>query len=245
MQTRRGANETMLMKRMQNISDRLSDVFSSVPILLLLTAVLFSGSAVFAETWYVKPSTEVPIRSGQGTDYKILAVIPDGLRIELLEEEEPWAKVRTPGGTEGWMLKRYLSGDAPLSEIVTSLQTQKTGLETKNEEMDRQLVEVSAAHTRSEEELQVCVADRDKIRQEYQILREDTADVLKIKKNLEEKVQESQEARQQLAALEQKNNELRRNTSIMWFLAGGFLLIVGWIIGMMTASSRKRKSSLL
>ena len=236
----------ILTKIKQNISTRPLNGFSLLSILLLLTMVaLSSGSNAIADTWYVKPSSEVPIRSGQGTDYKILAVVADGLKIEILEENDPWAKVRTPGGTEGWMLKRYLSNDPPLSQAVISLKTRNAELETEKEEMSGQLVEISAAHTRSEEELQACIVERDSVQQEYQTLREDTADVIKIKKNLSAKIQETQEAKQKLAAIEQENSELKRNTALMWFLAGGFLLIIGWIIGMMTGRSRKRKSSLL
>lgn len=241
-----GANEIMLMQKRQNISNRRSGVFSPRTLLLLFfTATMLSGSPAVADTWYVKPSSEVPIRSGQGTDFKILAVVPDGLMIEILEEDDPWAKVLTPGGTEGWMLKRYLSGDLPLSEAVASLKSQKAVLETKNAEMTRQIGEVSEAHTSSEGKLQACIAERDRIRQDYKTLREDTADVIKIKNALSKKTQESREAREQLASLKQENDNLRRNTTLMWFLAGGFLLIIGWIIGMMTGRSRKRRSSLL
>jgi SH3 domain protein len=241
-----GVNRIMVTKKKQNRVNRLSDNFFPCALLLLFfTAALFSVSPAVADTWYVKPSAEVPIRSGQGTDFKILAVVPDGLMVEILEEEDPWAKVRTPGGTEGWMLKRYLSSDLPLSEAVASLKAQKAELETINEETNRQLAEVSAAYTRSEEELRACTTERDAIRQEYQTLREDTADVIKIKQTLSKKIQESDEAGKQLAAIKLENDELRRNTTLMWFLAGGFLLIVGWIIGMMTGRSRKRRSSLL
>lgn len=236
----------ILTKIKQNISTRPSNGLSLLSILLLLTVVtLSSGPVAIADTWHVKPSSEVPIRSGQGTDYKILAVVADGLKVEILEENDPWAKVRTPGGTEGWMLKRYLSSDPPLSQAVISLKTRNAELETEKEEMSGQLVEVSAAHTRSEEELQACIVERDTVQQEYQALREDTADVIKIKKTLSAKIQETQEAKQKLAAMEQENSELKRNTALMWFLAGGFLLIIGWIIGMMSGRSRKRKSSLL
>ncbi len=245
LQPRFGVSKIMLMKKQQKTLNRLSHVFSPYSVFLLLIAVFFSVPAAYGAAWYVKPSSEVPIRSGQGTEYKILAVVADGLKVELLEEVDPWAKVRTPGGTEGWMLKRYLSGDRPLSEAVASLTAQKTELETKNEEINRQLVEISAAQTKSEEELQICLADRNNVQQEYQTLQEDTADVIKIKNDLADKIQEAQEARQKLAAIEQENSDLRRNTTLMWVLAGGFLVIVGWIIGMMTGKSRKRKSSLL
>lgn len=220
-------------------------VFSLATFLLSLTVIAISVSPVSAATWYVKPSAEVPIRSGQGTQFKILSVVPDGLQVDILEEEEPWVKVRTAGGTEGWMLKRYLSSDPPLVLVVASLEEEKAELEEQAEETSRKLEEISVAHTQLEQEFDTCLTERDEIHTTYEALRQDTADVMKIKQSLVNKTQENQDLKLKLAAVEQQNNNLRRNTALMWFLAGGGLLLIGWIIGMMTGRSRKRKSSLL
>ena len=217
-------------------------------LIIFLVALMLTGITCLqaaASAWYVKPSSEVPIRSGQGTGYKILAVVPDGLQVEILEEEEPWAKVRTAGGTEGWMLKRYLSETPPLSQKVALLEGKNTRLAEQADEANRKLVDVSAAHTELEKEFDICIAERDEIGKTYETLRNDTADVMKIKQNLAARSQENQELVKKLATVEQENSDLKRNTALMWFLAGGGLLLIGWIIGMMSGKSRKRKSSLL
>ena len=234
-----------MFTRRKEISGHFHHVYFLLFFLLTLAAIFLFGSEVSAETWYVKPSAEIPIRSGQGTDYKILSVVPDGLKVEILEEDDPWVKVRTAGGTEGWMLKRYLSGALPLSKVVADLEAQKAKLEENGEKTNRKLVEISAAHSQLEKEFNVCRTERDEIQKTYKALRNDTADVLKIKQNLADKTQENQALKQKMATVEQQNKTLKRNTSLMWFLAGGALLLIGWIIGMMTGRSRKRKSTLL
>lgn len=215
--------------------------FILLPMMFLLPP---SISGARAETWYVQPSAEVPIRSGQGTEYKILSVVPDGMTVAILEEADPWVKVRTPGGAEGWMLRRYLSKDPPLSDRVSTLQAQNAKLGQENEAIRRELEELSAAHTQNQQELNACIAERDEIRGNYQSLRADTADVIDLKQDLTDKVQENQLVRQQLAELEQENANLQRNTSLKWFLAGGLVLLIGWVIGLVSTRSRRRKSSL-
>lgn len=234
----------MLKQRRKKTSGRPWRIFFPITVLIQMTAVLFFGLAVHAETWYIKPSSEVPIRSGQGTEYKILAVVPDGLKVELIEEIDPWAKVRTPGGTEGWMLKRYLSGDPPLSEMVNTLSAEKAELKEKEEETSRKYDELISAYSQMEQEYNTCLADRDDIRRKYQTLQEDTADVIKIKQSLSDSGLEIHELRQKLAAVEQKNQNLKSNNSVKWFMAGGLVLILGWLIGLMTGRSRRKKSSL-
>jgi SH3 domain protein len=212
--------------------------------LLPLAIILLCTLPVSAATWYVKPSAEVPVRSGQGSDFKILAVVPDGMTVELLEEVDPWARIRTPGGTEGWLLKRYLTSEPPLAAVVASLQTEKARLEETCNEINRAHTELTAACAQSEQQLNVCGAERDEALNTYETLRQDTADVIGIQKRLADATGELQETRTKLAALEQANSEQKRNTSLLWFLAGGLVMLSGWFLGMMTARSRKRKTTL-
>lgn len=197
-----------------------------------------------ADTWYVKPSTEVPVRSGQGTEYKILSVVPDGLTVTILEDADPWVKIRTEGGTEGWMLKRYLSKDPPLSGQVVTLQAKNERLEQENGKMLQELEEMSAAFSQNQQELNACIAERDEIRRNYETLRADTADVITIKRNLSARTGEVEEIRQRLAELERENRNLQKDNSVKWFLAGGLVLVSGWVIGLISGKARRRKSSL-
>lgn len=221
---------------------RPSFFFFSLRILLPLTVILLCGSQAPAATWYVKPSAEVPIRSGQGADFKILAVVPDGMTVELLEEIDPWARVRTPGGTEGWLLKRYLTSEPPLSSIVASLQAENARL--KETGLSRKYNELSTAHTQSEQQLSACRAERDEARNNYETLRQDTADVITIQKKLADATSELQETREKLTALEGAKSKQQRNTSILWFAAGGGVMLSGWFMGMLTSRSRKKKTTL-
>lgn len=225
-------------------SARPSFFFFALRLFLPLAAILLCGFPASAATWYVKPSAEIPIRSGQGADFKILAVVPDGMTVELLEEVDPWARVRTPGGTEGWLLKRYLTSEQPLSTAVATLQTENARLEKTSDEVSRKYSELSATHTHSEQELNACRIERDEALHNYETLRQDTADVIGLQKRLAETTRELNETREKLTALELEKKEQKRNTSLLWFLAGGSVMLGGWFLGTMTAKSRKRKTSL-
>lgn len=223
-------------------SARPSFILFLLSMVLPLAIILLGTTLAAAATWYVKPSAEVPVRSGQGAEFKILAVVPDGMTVELLEEIDPWARVRTPGGTEGWLLKRYLTSEPPLSVLVASLQAENARL--KGTDLNRKYDELSAAHSQSEQQLIACRAERDEARNKYETLRRSTADVVGIQKRLADATKELQETREKLSVLEQAKREQRRNTSIMWFVAGGAVMLSGWSLGMMTAKSRKRKTTL-
>ncbi len=56
---------------------------------------------------------------------------------------------------------------------------------------------------------------------------------------------ELEELRTQLTAVTIENQDLQEDKQIKWFLAGGGVLIIGWIMGLITCRTRKRRPSLL
>ncbi len=233
------------MSRNTKNSSHAHTVLPVFPALILTILIHFSAPGfVQAETWYVAPSAEIPIRSGQGSQYKILAVVPSGLGVKIVQEDDPWVRVRTPGGTEGWMLKRYLSNEPPLTEVVTGLRSRLEKLQQDREVTDQKYQDLLTAFSRNEQELNTCIRERDETKIEFTSLQEDTADVIRTKKELNEKTRQLENARKELTGLRRKIGELERNAAVKWFLAGGGMLFAGILLGMIHKRSRKRKSSL-
>lgn len=216
-------------------------VFSFLP----LSSVLFTAMDVSAASRYVKPSAEVVVRRGAGNEYKIIGMVKDGDAVELLNEGDTHALVRLADGKEGWMLKRFLSNEPPLSTIVESLRAENEKLKQAEMEKNRQFEEVSESLARAESQLQSILSERDQILADYQNLQVDTADVVKIKEDMLRTKEENELIVQEMASLKEENNKLSKDKSINWFLAGGGVLLVGMSIGRLSGKSRKRKSSLI
>lgn len=212
---------------------------------LLLLFCLFS-STVYAAQWYVKPSAEVPVRRGRGTEYKIVAVVENGTMVTLLEENEGWARVQLKSGKEGWILKRYLSSDKPLQEQVAALARTKIRLEEKLAATDSRLTELLKVHNQTEQELTACMAQRDTIKADYHRLQQDTADVVLTKKKLAETQRQLSELTNRMTDLQLENTGLKKSSALIWFLVGAGVLLTGWCIGLLTGKrTKKRRSSLL
>ena len=212
---------------------------------LILSAMMVMTPVVAAELRFVRPSVEVPVRRGQGTDYRIVKLVKDGDQVELLEENDAWARIRVKDGTEGWMPKRFLSTDAPPLKLVQMLRTENEQLKQKNIELDKELTELKDLYTSTGSELSACIARRDTIHAQYQALQAETADVVAINDKMAATEKEIEDVRATLAVVQQKNNDLKRKSAVTWFLAGGGVLLIGWIIGLITCRSRKRRPSLL
>ena len=217
--------------------------FSILLICCTIGIIIFSESAL-AQTWYIKPSAEFPLRRGQGTDYRILAIVPDGTAVTINEEVDSWAKVTTEDGKEGWILKRYLSEEKPLTEVVESLQQENNQLKEEISQVKNQNEEFADFNTALKNTLDETKNNLESTSIQYEKLKNDTSDVLAIKNGLDQSKQTIARLQQELGVITAENTRLKASQNIKWFLAGGGTLIFGCIIGLMSSRSKKRKSSL-
>lgn len=218
---------------------------SRLPRYLITTGLLFIAASVSAQTLYVQPSSEVPVRRGQGTDYKITAIVSDGTAVTMLGEKEGWAKVRLKNGKQGWILKRYLSKSPPLSTQIAGLTAEKQQLMDTIGELQNKYDGVTEAHNRSASELSTCIVERTDLQDKYLTLERDTMEVVQTKEALLRAEKEIETLKRNYDELKIANSVLKKNESIKWFLAGTGVLLVGWIMGKFARRSPKKKSSLL
>uniref|UniRef100_UPI004057CA6D TIGR04211 family SH3 domain-containing protein n=1 Tax=Candidatus Electrothrix sp. TaxID=2170559 RepID=UPI004057CA6D len=185
---------------------------------LPLLTVLVTGPAMSAEIKFVRPDIDIPVRRGQGEKYKIIKFVKDGNQLELLQESGNWAKVRLTGGTEGWMLKRYLSDDKPPLEQVRELLKENEELKTGNAKLTRDLKKSKELQEASSAELE-----------QLQIATEE-----KIALSLNEcnKIKDEYTASQEV-------------NKIMWFFSGAGVLLAGWLIGRFASGPQKKRNRLL
>ncbi len=235
----------MIIRGREKIVNAFMMVHVGLSLFLVLGSIMLAEAVVAAETHYVKPSAEVVVRRGQGNEYKIVAMVKDGTAVQLLEEGEVYAKVVLANGKEGWMLKRFLSKELPLEDVVASLRREKEALTARETAARHKLEEVSSLLSSTERELASVVTERDQIRSEYQTLLRDTADVVKIKQDLHNTVKENEMLVGKLTVVQEERNKLKQDAAIKWFFVGGGVLLAGMLMGMIFSGSRRKKPSLL
>jgi SH3 domain protein len=223
----------------------MKSLFSSIFFTVILLLLMISAD-VFAEAWYVNPSNQAPVRRGQGTDYKIVAMVKAGTSVTFLEESQGWTKIRLNNGKEGWILKRYLSNEKPLKDQVLELSQENILLTEKFTETDTRLTELIQIHSQTEQDLTACMAERDTIAASLQRLQQDTADVIQTKEKLITTETKLNKLTSRNADLQLENTALKKNSALIWFLAGSGVLLIGWFIGLIAGKRNKRhRSSLL
>ena len=93
-----------------------------------------------AEVAWVKGQLQLNLRTGPGTQYRILGVVETGDRAEILERRDAWTQIRVGGLADGWIPVGFLQPEAP-ADVLLSQRT------TENEELRARVKTLSSDTT--------------------------------------------------------------------------------------------------
>ncbi|MDO9566606.1 MAG: TIGR04211 family SH3 domain-containing protein [Candidatus Desulfaltia sp.] len=213
-------------------------------IIFICVCIILFCSTVQAETMYVGNEIKITLRTGQGIDHKILAMIKPGQEVEALQTDDDWTQVKLPNGTEGWVLTRFLTYDKPcrleleiLKKKYETLSAQSSFLLKENtvykEESKRFHTELSGS-----KEMLAAVS------KSYDTLKKESADFLELKSKYELTSSQLADQTKKAEDMEEELSKLLWHRNIIWFLSGAGVLVFGILIGY-SAKRQRRRSSLL
>jgi SH3 domain protein len=136
--------------------------------------ICFSATAVWAETVYVDDEIKLTLRSGPGTDRKILEIVSTGEKMQLLEDGEEWVLVRLQSDKEGYVLKRYLSKEKPSRLRLEELQKKHARLSTQSDEVLQENETLKAANAEIKATLEEKTQALEELTRSYNELKQDS-----------------------------------------------------------------------
>lgn len=211
---------------------------------MVLIGLLILPAASVAETVYVSEDFEITMRTGPGSDRKIISLVQSGKALEILEKGEEWSMVRDHNGKEGWVLNRYLTPNQPCAMVLGRVRQDFDVLTAKYKDLKDNFDELNAQKKATDADLSQNQKDRDELSAAYETLKKEAADFLKLKQQ-HKQVSADLEAEKTLSAkLDEENMQLKRSRIIQWVLTGGGIMLVGFFIGLFSSSRRKSRSSL-
>lgn len=208
---------------------------------LMLFLVLATPMA-HADILYIKPSLEVLMRKSQGDNARIVARVPMGTAVDLIQGGKEWSHIRLQDGTQGWVRSRFL-GSSPIIPIANI--KPGVGPDGTVHDVQSRFVDLAEENGRLRKELAVCATDRSTLEDKYQTLVGDPDGAHNAKTSLGEAQRQITELQQQLTAAQIECTVLRKNQSIKWFFTGSIVLLLGWLVGRLSSNGKKKRPSLL
>jgi SH3 domain protein len=214
----------------------------------LSTVVMFlllAASAASAAPGWVSDEFEITLRSGPSTSNAIQLMVKSGMQLEVLERDADsgYSRVQTPGGTEGWVLTRYLMNEPSAREQLETLTGQLTNASTRGESLDSQLAAVKNEYNSANRQVATLERANSELETELAEIRRTAANVLGINDQNKKLMDDLATAEIRADTLEQENRQLSSRTMRYWFMSGALVLIFGIILGIWLPRIRWQRRS--
>ncbi|MDD2465024.1 MAG: TIGR04211 family SH3 domain-containing protein [Desulfobulbus sp.] len=208
----------------------------------ILTLLLIAPAVQAADILYIKPSLEVLMRKGRADNARIIATVPMGTAVVLVQGGKDWSRIRLQDGTQGWVRSRFL-GSSPVIPMANI----RPGMGADGQVLDptARSTNLGEDNQRLRKDLAACTTDRSTLADKYQTLVGDPDSALHTKTELGGAKRQIEDLQQQLTEAQIECTVLRKNQSIKWFFTGSMVLLLGWLIGRISRNSKKRQTSSL
>jgi len=204
---------------------------------------IFSASAA-AQTVYVSDIVYVPVRSGPGTQYRIIHQgIRTGTQMTLLEEsdDKDWSKIRTEGGLEGWIGAQHILREQPARMQLTAAQTKLTAATKKIEELENELKQVRTEHNTLSRKSSDLTNEKDQYAEELRKLRALSADAINLNERYQNLLEKHELIQTEFDAVRAENDQLKSNHTINQWMFGAGLVILGMILMLILPAFARQK----
>ena len=138
----------MTLSRTRALSARLFAARKSALIWLLLAVNLVGPLAASAQdTQYISDMVLIPLRSGAGSEFRIVnRGLPSGTALLVYDQSDDgkWIEVETRGGTRGWIPTQFLQKEPPAGLLINDMRLELEQVQGERDRVVSQLKQSSS-----------------------------------------------------------------------------------------------------
>ena len=210
-------------------------------------AAVATPMAYGQDTRYVSDRVLVPVRSGAGSDFRIVnSGLPSGTALMVFGESEDgkWAEIETRAGTRGWMPSQFLQAEPPASLLMNELKLEVEQLRSERDRVVSQLNQRSSAADKADETILTLRSELEATTNELTEVKRVSAVALDLDALNQQLVAEVESERSDADLLRLENVRLRERIANNQILDGALAVLLGVILAVVTPRlwpSKKRQ----
>lgn len=212
---------------------------------MILLSGIFAGTAAHAQSAWISDEFEVTLRTGPSTSNAIRLSLSSGTRLEILTADDGsgYTQVRTDGGTEGWVLSRYLMDEPSAREQLQQLSSQLSSADERGSSLTSQLDAIRGEQRTAQNRIGELEREKSGLETELDEIRRTAANVLAIDSQNDELQQKLTNAEIDIDRLNEEVRGLRNQTNRTWFITGALVLFGGVVLGLIIPRVRWQRRS--
>ena len=199
-----------------------------------LLLIISSNSVAQARTVWVDDQLYLPVRSGAGTQFRIIEnAVPSGTPLEVLEVGDSYTKVRTPKGTEGWVSSQYLSNQPIAADRLRTATRQLEEARTELNQVREQLATVTEERNNLQNSENSLSNRSEELQEELQRIQNIASDSINLERRNRELLEDNQRLRNDLEVLTAENERLEASKDSDFMLLGAGLVLGGVLLALL------------
>ena len=208
--------------------------------LVVLAGLMLAAATGLAETKYVTQDLTVTLRTGPGTDRKIIAFPRAGDPLEIITPGEEYSEVMTRSGKQGFVLTQYLTDQEPPERVLARLQQQYQQVLEKYETLKQKSSQLSGDNQGLAGDLAETKRQLEQLTVEHESLKTESKQYLELKAKYTKAVKDAAEARAKSDKVEKELQQLYSSEINTGLLYGGGLIVLGFITGFIVKRPKRR-----
>ena len=208
----------------------------------LLLSLLCGGLA--AQERYIDDTIYVPLRSGEGSNYRILHKgLKSGTRVALVEEngESGWSLVRTAGGVEGWLQSRYLSAEVGAQERLTLAEQRIELMDSENRPLLEQIDLLTQERNALAAEAAGLRDHNAELEAEIIEVKQISSSALQLDRSNKQLAEQAEMMKNRIEVLGADNGRLRDEQWQKWFIYGVYATGMGGLLTLLLPRLLQRR----
>jgi SH3 domain protein len=201
--------------------------------LILITVAFLVSIQAVAETRYVSDVLQIQLRSGPGTQYRILKTLQTGtaLQVEDTVGENGYVQVTFDGKT-GWVAKQYLMGQPSARIQLSKLQKELETFKANASPTENKLMALEEENQQLKLELTDSQASLTSVRQELDRITEVSGKAIELDASNQKLRLENSNLINEMDILRIENTRLAEQNNRDFILYGAFAVFLGVIIAL-------------
>ncbi|MBB3168105.1 TIGR04211 family SH3 domain-containing protein [Simiduia aestuariiviva] len=216
-------------------------------LLIALLSSLCSHSVSAQETRYISDQLFVPLRSGQGNQYRIIhRGLPSGTAVKFVEQSEDgeWSLVEVRNGDQGWIRNQYLLEEPTASVKLSRTEAELQKLREEFANLQNDYRDLSGDRSSALNNLSSLTAQRDQLAEELATIKQLSANAIDLNQRYQDLLKKHQMLQTEADILKASNQRLQNDKTYNQWIYGASILGIGMIFTLLiqSLSNRKRKS---
>lgn len=217
----------------------------AVTLMLCLSAPAEYNSAQASnDTLYIRDTLFVPLRSGQGTQYRILHKgLKSGTKVTFIENntETGYTKIKTAKNIEGWIQSQYLV-EEPTAELKLKTALQEVAeLKAQASPLASEVHELKNQYRKVEKQLKVTLNENTRLNKELAEIKKISANAINLDNNNKILIKDSELMRNELDLAKANIERLSDNAEREGFINSIIAICLGVLIAVAVPYLKPRK----